>query len=180
MSLEARRKNKAAAAGDEKKKKNTKANRVGGTLRSIAIGRAYLEHEPQVDPEGRPFFRSIFDAQGNGAKRIGKDIAKDRVLPTSALLKHTNETVAKQVLGMSLRPKVWRMIMEGICDQVLTLAEAGYKVKLPNLVVVQAVKRGARLARNPKTGAPVPVPARTALSTKPARSAKAYMANGGV
>jgi DNA-binding protein HU-beta len=178
VSLEARRKNKAAASSNEKKPKS-KSNRVSGPLRSVAIGRAYREHEAPVDNEGRPFFRSIFDAQGHGAKQIGKDIDKERVLPTSAFFKHTNETVAKQVFGMAIRPKLWRMIVEGICDQALTLAEGGYKVKMPNLVVVQAVEREARKARNPRTGEPVDVPARTALSTKPTRSAKAYMANGG-
>jgi len=179
MTLEARRKNKAAATPDKKAPKAAKSNRVGGPLRSIAIGRAYLEHAPSMDEEGRPFFRSVFDAQGHGAKRVTKEHKKDRVLPTSAFFKHTNETVAKQVLGMAIRPKLWRMIVEGICDQALTLAEGGYKVKLPNLVVIHAVEREARKARNPRTGETVDVPARTALSTKPTRSAKAYMAQGG-
>ena len=185
MNMEARRKNKAAAATTTfasskapKAAPKAKATRVGGPLRSIAIGRAYLEHTPSMDEEGRPFFRSVFDAQGHGAKRVGKDSKKDRVLPTSLFFKHTNETVAKQVLGMSIRPKLWRMIVEGICDQALTLAEGGDKVKLPNLVVIHAVELEARKARNPRTGASVNVPARTALSVKPTRSAKAYMAQG--
>lgn len=148
-------------------------------MRSIAIGRGYREFEAQTDDEGRPFFRSYFDARGHGAKTLPKDIDKERVLPTSLFYKHTNATVAKQVFGMALRPKIWRMLIEGICDQALTLAESGYKVKLPNLVVVRAVHREARKARNPRTGATVNVPARTALSAKATRSAKAYLAQSG-
>lgn len=180
MSLEMRRKNKAAATAGGEKKTKTKSNRVSGTMRSIAIGRSYLEYKPPIDDEGRPFFRSIFDAQGNGAKPIGKDVNKDRVLSTSLFLKHTNYTVAKQVLGMSFRPKVWRMLVEGIFDQALSLVEAGYTVKTPNFVTARAVKRGARKARNPRTGESVDVKAHIALSAKPTRSAKAYLSQGGI
>lgn len=173
MSLSARRKQKAAASAGSTKKKS----RVSGPMRSIAIGRLYREHEAPMDENDRPVFRSVFDPAGHYAEEIGRNQSKDRVINNSDFFKHVNATVFTPIFGVPLRGRVARMIVEGISDQCLVLAEQGFRVKLPNLVVMQRVTRKSRKARNPRTGEEVFVPERTALSSKPTRSAKAYMAD---
>lgn len=196
--LDQRRKQKAAAAAPalatvtaaaaeapkkprkEKTKKAAKAkSEVDGKLRSIAIGRAYREYEAPME-DGRPSYRSVFDLAGRSAEKLPKDFSKDRLVPMTAFLKHLNETVARKVFGAPLRPRVLRMFFEGICDQGLTLAEGGWKIKYPNLVTIERVERKERKARNPRTNETVHVPRHMALSTKPTRSAKAYMAQSSV
>jgi nucleoid DNA-binding protein len=161
------------------KKAKASAKEVDGKLRSIAIGRAYREYEAPME-DGRPAYRSVFDPAGRAAEKLPKDFSKERLVPMTAFLKHLNETVARKVFGAPLRPKVLRMFLEGICDQGLTLAEGGWKIKFPNLCTVEQVERKERKARNPRTNETVHVPRHKALSTKPTRSAKAYMAQAGV
>lgn len=173
----------ATAADAPKKARKPSAKKaqakgeVGGKLRSIAIGRAYREYQAPME-DGRPAYRSVFDPAGRSAEKLPKDFSKERLVPMTAFLKHLNETVARKVFGAPLRPKVLRMFFEGICDQGLTLAENGWKIKYPNLVTVERVERKERKARNPRTNATVDVPRHMALSTKPTRSAKAYIAQG--
>ena len=174
MSLDARRKQKAQATSTKKKKKS-KGGQVGGPMRSISIGRTYREYVAPMDDDGRPVHRSVFDPRGTAAKVIGKDVNKDRVVNNSDFFKHINATVFARVLGQPLRRQVARMIIEGFADQCLSLVEKGYRVKIPNLVVMERVERKARKARNPRTGEEVSVPARTAMSVKPTRSCKHYM-----
>jgi DNA-binding protein HU-beta len=174
MSLDARRKQKQAAASTKNTKK--KGNKISGPMRSISIGRTYREFEAPMDEDDRPVYRSVFDPKGTAATKIGKDVNKERVVNNSDFFKHINATVFAKVFGVPLRGKVARMLIEGISDQCLVLSEGGYRIKLPNLVVMERVERQARKARNPRTGEEVSVPARTALSSKPTRSAKHYMA----
>ena len=176
MSLDARRKQKQGAASSNNTKKK-KGGRVTGPMRSISIGRAYREFEAPMDEDDRPVYRSVFDPKGTAAKKIGKEVNKERVVNNSDFFKHINATVFAKVFGVPLRGKVARMLIEGLSDQCLVLTEKGYRIKLPNLVVMQSVDRKARKARNPRTGEEVNVPARTALSSKPTRSAKHYMAH---
>lgn len=175
MSLDARRKQKQGAAPSNNTK--TKGGKVTGPMRSIAIGRAYREFEAPMDEDDRPVYRSVFDPKGTAAVKIGKDVNKERVVNNSDFFKHINATVFAKVFGVPLRGRVARMLIEGLSDQCLVLTENGYRIKLPNLVVMQSVERQARKARNPRTGDEVSVPARTALSSKPTRSAKHYMAH---
>lgn len=48
-------------------------------------------------------------------------------------------------------------------------AKAGGKVKVRDLGTFETLDRKARVGRNPKTGAPVDVPARTTLAFRPAK-----------
>lgn len=185
MSMNARRQKKAAqaattaptaapTAATPKKKAG-----VSGPMRSIAIGRSYRTYSAPIDEDGRPVHRSVFDPQGHASAAIDSTVDKERVVNNSDFFAHINETVFKQVFGVPLRGKLARMIIEGISDQCLVLAEQGYKVKMPNLVTLTRVERAARKARNPKTNEEVQVPARPALAAKATRSAKAYMAQAG-
>jgi len=174
--LDARRKQKSAASTTAAPKKKNESN-LSGPMRSIAIGRKYREYDPPMDEDGHPVFRSTFDPAGHYAKVIGDEVSKDRVVNNSDFFKHINATVFGPVFGAPLRGRVARLLIEGISDQCLELVEKGYRVKIPNLVTLERKERKARKARNPRTGDEVSVPARTALSTKPTRSAKAYMAN---
>ena len=101
------------------------------------------------------------------------------MLNTSTLIEHLNSEAFKKIFGQPLRQKYARMILDAISDQVLALVEKGYKVKLPNLVVLEKKKRAARRARNPRTGDAVQVPARMTMTAKPARSAKVYLQQAG-
>lgn len=177
MSLSARRKQKA---GQAKKKAKKASNYPEGALRSIAIGRKYLEHEAPVDEDGRPVFKSVFDQKGHFAEEITEaEVPKDRVVNNSTFFKHINKTVAEPIFGVPLRAKVIRMLLEGTSDQILTLVEQGWRVKMPNLATFGRVERKARKARNPRTGETVHVPARTALTAKPTRSAREFMKQAG-
>jgi integration host factor subunit beta len=178
MSLSARRKQKAGQA--KKAPKATKNSYPEGALRSIAIGRKYMEHEAPVDEDGRPVFKSVFDAKGHFAAEITEaEVSKDRVVNNSTFFKHINKTVAEPIFGVPLRAKIIRMFLEGTSDQILTLAEQGWRVKMPNLATFGRVERQARKARNPRTGETVHVPARTALTAKPTRSAREFMKQAG-
>jgi Bacterial nucleoid DNA-binding protein len=126
--------------------------------------------------DGRPVYRSIVDPRGTAAKKIGMDVNKERVVNNSDFFKHINAEVFTKLFGVPMGGRVARMIIEGMSDQCLVLTEKGYRIKMPNLVVMERVECKARKARNPRTGEEVQVPARTALSAKPTRSAKHYMA----
>lgn len=186
MSLEARRKatqnqatTTAPKAGKTTSKKTDGDAAAQGPLRSIALMRAYLEHQAKMAPDGSgmPLLRSIFDAAGHSAKPIGKDVNKDRVVNNSDFVEHINAVVFKQIFGVPLRGKIARFIVDGIADQILTLADRGFTVKLNNVMSAKKGKKAARKARNPRTNVPVNVPARMTLQLKQARAAKAYFAN---
>lgn len=186
MSLEARRNKQAAAAKastsntktattTEKKAGTKKTGAVSGSLRAIAIGRAYKEFEPILNESGAPVARSYYDPAAHFAQPIGKDVDKERVVNASTLIKHLNATVTKPIFGVPFRGRVMRMFVEGIADQILDLVEKGYKVKYPNLVVLQKTLRKARKARNPRTGDPVQVHEHMTMTAKAARSAKMFL-----
>ncbi len=57
-----------------------------------------------------------------------------------------------------------------LADVVRTALESGQKVTLPEIGTFSTKDRAARKARNPKTGAPVDVPAKTVAHFKPTQS----------
>jgi nucleoid DNA-binding protein len=188
MSLDARRKapqatttasTKSGTTPTTKTKKTDAESRTQGPLHSIALMRAYLDHEPKLAPDGSgmPLLRSIFDAAGHASKSINKEVRKDRVVNTRRSWSTVNAEVFKKIFGVPLRGKIARFLVDGIADQILTLAERGFTVKLNNVMSAKKVKRASRRARNPRTNVPVQVPARTTLQLKQARAAKAYFAN---
>jgi len=181
--LDARRKAAAAApatpAKAAAKPAAAKKPAISGSVRSVALGRAYLEHEATMDENGKPAYRSVFDPAGHSAKAITKETKKDRVVPTSTFVEHINHEVFKRIFGVPLRGKVAKMILLGIADQFLVLTEKGYKTKLPNVASFTKTDRKARKARNPRTGAEVPVPAHSTMSAKAARAAKQYIRKAG-
>jgi len=151
-----------------------------GPMKSIQNGKAYLEYVAPVEGDLSPTKRSVFDLGGRSAKAVDDSTGKERVLAYRTLLAHLNETVNKKVFGAALRPKVFKMQMMGIVDQILTLVEQDRKVKLANFVTVQKVARQARQARNPRNPAQViQVAARTTMKATAAKPAKAFL-NGGV
>lgn len=166
---------KAEPAKVEKKAKKGKGVLVDGPLRSIRLGRAYLENTPVLAETGGPRAQTYFDPAGHFSAAIGKDVDKARVVNSSTFIKHYNATVVKAVFGVPLRQKFARMLVEGLADQVLALVEKDFKVKIPNLASFQKVRRAARKARNPRTGDSVQVGARWTMQTKPSRAAKVYL-----
>lgn len=61
--------------------------------------------------------------------------------------------------------EIVQSVMRGIID---VLATEG-RIELRNFGVFEVKRRKARLARNPRTGEPVPVPERMAVTFKPGR-----------
>lgn len=110
------------------------------------------------------------------AKAIDESVNKNRVVPDSAFMDHINKTVVESVLGQQLHPDTMRMLIHGIADQCLELADQGYRVRIPNLVVMEKSTRKATTARNIHTGQSIDVPATNILKCKPAPAAKAFMA----
>src|SRR3954467_9088611 len=130
MSLDARRKAPQATttastkSGTTTTKKTDAESRTQGPLHSIALMRAYLDHEPKLAPDGSgmPLLRSIFDAAGHASKSIHKEVRKDRVVNNAAFVEHVNAEVFKKIFGVPLRGKIARFLVDGIADQILTLA----------------------------------------------------------
>lgn len=50
--------------------------------------------------------------------------------------------------------------LDGVCAVLAEALKAGHTVALPGIGVLRVQDRPARTARNPRTGEPVPVPAR--------------------
>jgi len=61
--------------------------------------------------------------------------------------------------------EVFQAILDGILDAV---TESG-RLELRNFGVFQVRRRAARMARNPRTNQPVPLPARMVLTFEPSR-----------
>ncbi len=183
MTLQARREKAAAAeatkavAPQTKPTAPVKARRtktVTGTMASIANMRAYQENDPKM-ADGLPISRFIFDPAGHNAKAIDDTVNKERVVNTSDMVAHLNETVFRKIFGVPLRGRVARQILDGIADQYLSLIEKGYFVKVPNLLSTKKVLRKARPGRNPKTGEDVSVPARYTIQVRAARALRDYL-----
>jgi len=155
------------------KKAKTK---VTGAMRAIAVGEAYLEWTmPMEEGTGRPRPYSTYDIKGTNAVPIGADVDKTRVLAYSDFLKNYNATVLSRVFGYPIRLNLVRMMVDGLADQILRLTDQDYRVKIPTLGTFGKRERKARFARNPKTGAPVKVPAYAALAMKASRPSRAFL-----
>ena len=77
------------------------------------------------------------------------------------------ESIAEDLgLTQEKTRKIVQKVFEGI---VQTLAEEG-RVELRNFGVFEVKRRAARTSRNPRTGEPVDVPARLAVTFKPGQA----------
>ncbi len=117
----------------------------------------------------------VFSAR-NSAVAIDDSISKSRVVADSVFLKHINKTVIEGALGNQLQPEILAQLLNGISEQCLVLAEQGYRVRIPNLVVMEKAERKSKTARNMQTGEKITVPARTVLVCKPTKQAKERIA----
>lgn len=63
-------------------------------------------------------------------------------------------------------------ILEGLVDIIVGSVKKGEPVKLPGLGTFKKVKTKARMGRNPQTGEPVKIPARTKARFSVAKSFK--------
>ena len=153
----------------------TKTQPIEGSLRSLAIGRAYTEFEAVLDDDGKVDVGFYFDPKGRYAEAVTKGTRRDRVLSNKAFIQHINKTVVEKIFGMPMQEKVVRMLIEGIADQVIRFVEDGRKVKYPNLATFTRKECAPRRARNPRTGEEVQVPARVTMRAAVSRAAKAYM-----
>lgn len=182
--LNARRKQRAIAETAKTKTKKTTKTKVkatntnklvDGSLRSLAIGRAYTEFEAVLDDDGKVDVGFYFDPKGRYAEAVSSKTRRDRVLSNKAFTQHINKTVIEKIFGMPMQEKVVRMLIEGIADQVIRFVEDGRKVKYPNLATFTRKECAPRRARNPRTGEEVQVPARVTMRAAVSRAAKAYM-----
>lgn len=165
---------KTAAPKAEKKKKI----KVEGSMRTIALGRAYKEFDAVLDENGLPKVRAYFDAVGRSAAALPKGFDKTKSVPLKDLIKHLNETVYKPIFGQALRSAVARDILLGTFDSLLSLSENDFKYKIPNFLRAETKTRAERKAHNPKTGESIKVKAKKVVSFKATRAVRDYIANG--
>ena len=66
-------------------------------------------------------------------------------------------------------------VIESIVESIREQLSNKEDVKIPNLGIFKYNERSARTARNPKTGESIDVPAKAAVSFKPAKSMKDLM-----
>lgn len=168
-------KTEATATPAPAKKAKTKV-KVDGSLRTIALGRAYKENQAVLDENSLPKLRAYFDAVGRGVTPVAKDWDKTKSVPLKDLIKHLNATVYKQIFGQALRGPVARDLLLGTFDALLGLSEQDYKFKIPNFMRVETKTRGERMAHNPKTGAAIKVKAKKVVAFKPTRAVRDYIA----
>jgi DNA-binding protein HU-beta len=64
-------------------------------------------------------------------------------------------------------------IIDTMTDLVTSILKKGDRVRFPGFGTFRVLKRKARIARNPQTGEPVRVPARTVPRFTPAKELKA-------
>lgn len=159
-------------------KKTVKKVKVEGSMRTIALGRAYKETEAVLDDNSLPKLRAYFDAVGRGAAPIAKDWDKTKSVPLKDLIRHLNDTVYKQIFGQALRGPVARDLVLGTFDALLALSEQEFKYKIPNFMRVETKTRAERMAHNPKTGAAIKVKSKKVVSFKPTRAVRDYISQG--
>lgn len=80
------------------------------------------------------------------------------------------ELVERLAECVPLSPADVRRVL-GYLEDICTVAlAAGDRVRLPGLGTLEVVDRAARTGRNPQTGEPVEIPARSVVKFKPAKS----------
>ena len=77
-------------------------------------------------------------------------------------MKHT-EIIKKVSADTSLPQSDVKDVIESLVKNLVDEAKAGTATKIVGLGTFKPVERAARTARNPRTGEPVNVPAKTAL-----------------
>lgn len=162
---------KAEKVAKAPKAKGERKKRVS----SLVAGRQYKEWAAVVDSDGAPDRKSIFTSRGEDKVISGE---ANGTIPFAQLLDHLNATVNKPMFGVKMKPNVFKALILGIQDQILNLLDEGHAVRITNLATFEKVRREKRMARNPKTEQPVEVPARWAVRTKVARSAKQFLNDG--
>lgn len=163
---------KKTPAKTEKKKV-----KVEGSMRTIALGRAYKDFEPILDDNGLPKVRAYFDAVGRSAGAIEKGFDKSKSVPLKDLIRHLNATVYAPVFGQALRSAVARDLVLGTFDALLSLSENDYKYKIPNFLRAETKTRAERKAHNPKTGESIKVKAKKVVAFKATRAVRDYISN---
>lgn len=65
-----------------------------------------------------------------------------------------------------------RHALDSVCATLSAALEAGHDVTLPGIGTFKIVERAARNGRNPQTGEAMVIPAKKAVSFKPAKALK--------
>jgi len=68
------------------------------------------------------------------------------------------------------------MVVEAFMNKIIDTLAAGNRLEFREFAVFEVKKRAGRLARNPKTGDKVEVPAKMAVAFKPGRKMKQEVA----
>jgi DNA-binding protein HU-beta len=162
-----------------KKAKGKKAKKVkggnGDMPAAIARYRTYRAFEAPVDGDGVPNFNKTFALGNDVAEKLPKSAYTGKTIPHRAFVSHINATVFQQVLGAQLKHKQAQLIVEGIFDQLLSVAAKGGKVRIGNLFQLYKQNRAARKGRNPATGETIKIPAKTVFALRLIKAAKTYV-----
>lgn len=57
--------------------------------------------------------------------------------------------------------------LDAVCEAVIELIHEGYDVALPGIGTLKITERSARKGRNPRTGEPIMIPAKTTIVLRP-------------
>jgi DNA-binding protein HU-beta len=171
---------KAAKAVKAVKTTKVKPEKEGKNLPgAISRARAYRQFEASVDGDGVPNVNKAFDLSGEAPEKLSKEHMNGKSIPARALYQHLNATVFAQVLGAPLRSKQAQLAIDGLFDQLLSIAAKGGKIRIPNLFMLQKKHRPARKGRNPATGETIKIAAKTVVNLRAIKAAKDYvLANG--
>jgi DNA-binding protein HU-beta len=60
-----------------------------------------------------------------------------------------------------------REALDAVCEAVIELMKEGYDVALPGIGTLKITERSARRGRNPQTGEPIMIPAKTTIVRRP-------------
>jgi DNA-binding protein HU-beta len=65
-----------------------------------------------------------------------------------------------------------RRVLDGLTEVITAAVARGEKIQLPGLVTIETVERAARTGRNPQTGEPLQIAAKTAVKVTPVTALK--------
>ena len=80
--------------------------------------------------------------------------------------------VAKLAEGSALSKKQADTVLNEMVNMIISTVKKGEPVKIPNLGTWKKRKTSARMGRNPQTGEPIKIPARTKVRFTVAKSFK--------
>ncbi len=91
----------------------------------------------------------------------------------------TKREIARRISGKTGVPQeIVRDVMQAFLDEIIRELTEGERLEFRDFGVFEAVVRGPRKARNPRTGEPVQIPEKRVVNFKPGRLMKLSVLEG--